>query len=200
MKKKLHLAMLVSGLVVSVALLAWVFYGVATGEEAGFAHAERVWDHVPLTVGCAGYVPAEDEACDIAEDVVSTINTRLGFKMLAYQGHDSAADIYIAMRAPVEVGGEDRDAPGGHFELSYMGITYERCEVFTMNVSGGASDLEWVTLYHEVGCHCLGLAHDDLGIGSNNACKPMQRPTPDGMQRPWISDSDRRLLRERYKS
>jgi hypothetical protein len=180
----------------AVGVLVSIIIGVATHTENGFADEDNVWDHVPLTVACRGHVPSEDDACDAAADVTRTINTRLGFDMLEWTSSPGSADIDIVMRAPVEVGGDDRDAAGGHFELRGRANVYERCEVWTMNVSG-PDDLEWLTLYHEIGCHCLGLEHDDVGAESNNICRPVQTASP-GIP-PWISDSDRRLLRERYR-
>lgn len=176
-------------------VIVLIAYFVASHEEAGFSNPDARWDHVPLTVSCRGYVPADDDACSAVSTVVSHINTRLGFTMLE-RVPGEGGDIEVVMRAPLEVGVEE---PGGHALLTGSGNVYDHCEVRTMNVSGGAGDLERVTVYHEIGCHCLGLAHDDVGIGSNNACKPVQQETPSGQIPPWISDSDRALLRERYR-
>ena len=51
-----------------------------------------------------------------------------------------------------------------------------------------------LVLYHEFG-HCLGLAHDDY---PKSIMYPTMTPIPDGIQPPWFSDYDRRLLRDLY--
>lgn len=180
--------------VVCAAAIALVIVGVTTHEEAGFANSNARWGRVPLTVACAGYTPADNPACETVGDVVGVLNHRLGFEMLVVG--EEPADLAVTMRAPVEVGGDRCDEPGECYVLTGSAGMYTRCEVQTMNVSG-VGDLEWLVVYHGLG-HCMGLAHDDVGLGSNNIMKPIQRPTPDGVIPPWISDSDRALLRERY--
>lgn len=182
--------------VLLVGAIVGVIYGVATHEEEGFMSPERSWDHTPLTVSCRGYTPEDTGSCILAIRVVDLVNMRLGFDMVEWTTKGTG-DIMVVMRAPVVVGGEERNAPGGHASVAYTGTTYTRCDVRTMNV-GGAGDLEKMVLYHEFG-HCLGLDHDDVGVRSNNIMKPVQRRTPDGVIHPWISDSDRSLLRERYR-
>lgn len=179
-----------------VGAIVGVIYGVVTHEEPGFVNAENSWADTPLTVGCTNYAGDSDEGCDTAEHAVSVVNTRLGFDMLRWTGADpdGDSDIHITMRAPVEVGGENRDAAGGHYELTGRAGVYEHCDVWTMNVSG-PNDLEWLVLYHELG-HCLGLAHDGY---EQSIMYPTQEPTPDRTIPPWISDHDRNLLREKYR-
>lgn len=178
--------------VVSVVL---VIVGRATHEEPGFTNEANRWDHTPLTVSCSGYVPEEDESCSIARSALRAVNARLGFDMLEWTGVDytTDTDIHVVMRAPVEVGGDSRDEPGGHFELRGRAGVYEECKLWTMNVSG-QGDIEWLTIYHELG-HCMGLAHDDYEL---SIMRPEQRETPSGVIPPWISDFDKSLLRERY--
>lgn len=186
--------------VLGVVALVLVIVGVVTHEEPGFTNPENRWDHVPLSVSCAGYVPADDEACETVEDVVSTINRRLGFVMLDYvptpvvvEGQETA-EIHVRMRTPVEVGDDGPcGAPGECFELTGSDGVYDECQVRTMNASG-PNDLEWLVVYHGIG-HCLGLAHDDFEI---SIMRPVQRPTPDRTLPPWITDFDRSILRERY--
>lgn len=181
------------GTIVFIALMGVLtVVGVYTHTEPGFTEQDRHWRGTPLTVACAGHVPAEDDACEVAEHAVGVVNARLGFGMLSWLGRAADADIKITMRAPVEVG---VDEPGGHYELHYANGVYSRCEVRTMNSSGGGTDLEWLVVYHELG-HCLGLAHDTAEI---SIMRPNQRATPFGQIPPWISDYDRKILRERYR-
>lgn len=188
------ISLIVAGVFTLLAIIG-VIVGLLTHDEPGFIDAAYTWDHMPLEVYCTGYVEADDEACDIAEDVVGVINHRLGRQLLLWTDHASSADIVVTMRAPVEVGEEERDIPGGHYRLTKNTQQYTHCEVQTMNVSGGAGNLEWLVLYHEIGCHCLGLAHDDY---EQSICYPVQTATPARTIPAWISDSDRELLRDKY--
>lgn len=172
-------------------------------EEATLAHPDRSWDHAPLTVACRGYVPEEDGACTTARDVIETINTRVGFPLLAWTDVDHGRDIDITMRAPVEMNAAQVDGawsaacsrPGECFKLARTGTVYTHCDVQTMNVSGGAGNLEWLVLYHGLG-HCLGLAHDDY---KQSIMYFEQEETPDRTIPPWFSDDDRAVLREKYR-
>ena len=176
----------------TVVVLVLLVIGVVTHEEPDFTDARNSWDHMPLTVSCKGHVPEENKACGTAMTVVRTVNTRLGFKALKLGGPE--ADINITMRAPTEVGGVSRDQAGGHFELKGTARVYEHCQIWVMNVSGGASDLEALVLHHELG-HCLGLAHDDYEA---SIMYPAQEITPDLEFPPRMSDWDRDALREKY--
>jgi hypothetical protein len=178
-------------MVFCVVAIALIVYGVAAHQESGFTDARNRWDHLPLTVSCAGHTEADTEACDTAQSVMVTVNSRLGFKMLEWSRH-ADTDIRVTMRAPVEVG---VDEPGGYFELTGSGRVYEHCEVRTMNVSA-VDDLEWLVVYHEIG-HCLGLAHDDYRM---SIMSPQRSPTPARGISAWISDFDRELLRGKYAS
>ena len=99
----------------------------------------------------------------------------------------------IVLGAPVDSKHETDDVPGGRFELHGSGTVWKRCDVRTLNVAG-PDDVEDRVLYHEMG-HCLGLAHDDYPL---SIMYPKQRATADKTIPPWISDSDRVLLRELY--
>ena len=180
--------------VIFLAAITLLVIGIVTHEEPGFSNPEAQWVS-PVTVTCAGYVPEEDEACDVAEDVVGVVNSRLGFEMLRWDPTNVGGSIHITMRAPVEVGGSGPcGQPGECFELRGSGDTYTECRMQTMNASGGAGNLEWLTVYHGLG-HCLGLAHDDY---KQSIMYPVQEATPDRTIPSWISDWDRKLLRERY--
>ncbi len=200
MKKWTWKTWVMFGVVAAIFVAATVFLiiGITTHTEPGFTSPENRWIVRPLLVSCEVYAvedPREaDEVCNTVWDVVGVVNHRLGFQMLSENG-DVGGHIHVRMRAPVEVGEAERDAPGGHFELTGTGTTYEHCDIWTMNVSGGASDLEWLTVYHEIG-HCLGLAHDDYEL---SIMRPTQSRTPDRTIPPWISDWDRELLRGKYR-
>lgn len=191
---------IIGAVVLMVVAIVMIVIGVSTHEEPTLISPENSWERTPLLVSCQLYgVTAHespearrenDRACQTVWDVIETVNIRLGFQMLSMTG-DVGGVIHVSMRSPVEVG---MDGPGGHFDLVGTGTEYERCEIRTMNVSGGASDLEWLTVYHEIG-HCLGLAHDDY---RQSIMFPTQEPTPDRTLPPWISDFDRAALREKY--
>lgn len=174
-----------------------VIYGVATHEEPGLANPEARWDHSPLTVTCVPYAGPESDACDTVEDVVSVVNHRLGYEALAWRGRrvQGSDDIEVVTRAPVEVGDDGPcGQPGECFVLTGSGGVYDRCSVRTMNVSGGAGNLEWLVTYHGLG-HCLGLAHDGY---DQSIMRGTQSATPSRTIPPWISDFDRALLRGLY--
>jgi len=183
-------------LVGSIVLLV---FGISGHSEPGFAHAERGWSSVPLSVSCRGYAPEDQGECASARSVVNGLNTRLGFSMLRWAPDDSAADIRITINAPVEVGDPGPcGTPGECFELKGSDAMYSECDVRTMAVSG-AGDLQQLVIQHGIG-HCLGLAHDaNAGpLTLHSIMQPVQHPTPDGEIPRWIDDWDRDLLRERY--
>ena len=200
--KKTHIAILVAFVALCVAVAVFLPWGILTHKEPGFTNPRAVWGHIPLTVGCRGYTPQDGDACDAAEEVVSRINHRIGRDsrtLLRYQGADSTADIEIVMRAPVEVGA---DEPGGNFVLVAHGERYEHCTVRTMNASGGANDMELLTLYHEIG-HCLGLDHDDESrsgpLTRDSIMRPVQEATRDRVIPNTLTDWDVNIIRDKYE-
>lgn len=180
-----------------VAATVFLIIGITTHTEPGLTNPGNEWGTVPLLVSCEVYAVTNreetDDTCNTVWDVVGTINHRLGFQILSENG-DVGGHIHVRMRAPIEVGEAQRDTPGGHFELAGADGWYHHCDVWTMNVNGGASDLEWLTVYHELG-HCLGLAHDDH---EQSIMRPVQSATSDRTIPPRISDWDRELLRGKY--
>lgn len=198
MKKWTWSTWLMAGGVAALFVVAGVLVvvGVVTHTEQGLTHPGNSWGHIPLTVTCQGYVAAEDDACDAAENAAEVVNHRLGFGMLLWIPVDTWADeeggdIHITMRAPT--GDGICMHPGECFELSGNGTTYDACTIHSMNASGGG-DLEWLTVYHGIG-HCLGLAHDDF---EQSIMRPVQRATQPRRLPPWITDFDRALLRGKY--
>lgn len=177
--------------VLAVVAIAGVIFGVATHEEPGLSNPEARWDHAPLTVRCTGYSEGF-EGCDAVLSAMDTLNARLGFSMLSATTDDEA-DIVVVARAPVEIGHDTCGAPGECFELTGSANIYQHCDIRTMNVVG-VGDLEWLVSYHGLG-HCIGLAHDDFEL---SIMRPVQSATPDGSLPPWLSDHDRRLLRDLY--
>ncbi len=178
-------------IVFSVLIVAGIAYGVLTHDEAGFRSDKR-WSAMPLRVACEGYVPARSEDCSVVRSVIETINTRLGF-----QAYDTSRpidgsnhDVAITIGVPAELGWME---PGGMYELRWIGDYYAVCDVRTANT--GTREMLFLTLYHELGCHCLGLAHDGF---KSSICRREQSPTPDMTHPPRITDHDRDILRELY--
>lgn len=177
---------------VFVPALVVFILGIVTHEEAGFERPETSWDHVPLTVSCSSYTGGVS-GCGRVERAIDSINRRLGFDMLVFV-EANFSDIDVTLNAPIEVGAEERDASGGHFVLRRdMSSTYfTGCTITTMNVPNNV--LHSLVIKHELG-HCMGLAHDDF---AQSIMFKRQRE-PEGFH-PWITDWDRRLLRDRYRS
>jgi len=101
------------------------------------------------------------------------------------------ADVAVTVGAASEPGWAE---PGGYTVLSGIVDTYQHCEVTTSNT--GTEELLYLVSYHEIGCHCLGLAHDDF---DSSICRPVQHPTPAGSFPPSLADSDRELLIKKYR-
>jgi hypothetical protein len=180
-----------------IALLVTVLIMIPTfillDEEGGFTNPDYRWESTPVSVSCAGYTPADDGACDAAGEAVSRFNVRTRNETLVWT--EDVGQIHIVMRAPVHVNAEEMDEPGGHYDIAGNAGRYEACRIYTMNVSGGASDLELLTVYHELG-HCMGLAHDP--DNQQSIMRPVQSPTARMRIGPWLSDHDAALIRARY--
>ena len=66
--------------VMATIAIAGIMYGLATDDEAVFAdNAQFDRDMIPLQVGCAGYDEEAVEGCSVVSQVVSAINSRVGF-------------------------------------------------------------------------------------------------------------------------
>jgi hypothetical protein len=179
--------------VLAACAIAGVIYGVATHSEPGFMDTTPGWERedFPLDVCVHSYGldyletdgnPVRPEDLENAEYVIGVINSRLGFEAYNLSGGD-ACEVIVTYGVPAEPGWQD---PGGTAEISP-----KYCTVDTSNVHG---ELLTLTVHHELG-HCLGLAHDDYEL---SIMRPVQTETPDRTIPPWISDSDRALLRATY--
>ncbi|HEY5658859.1 MAG TPA: hypothetical protein VIY27_13800 [Myxococcota bacterium] len=187
--KKRNIIMLVVVAAIFVVAGVLVVVGITTHEEPGLTNPDNAWDHTELTVGCRQYATGTVEECDAVRSAVSTINNRLGFPMMRYVDA-TATDIEVTLGVPSD---GSLSEPGGDATLTGSGTTYEHCRVRTSNT--GTSELLHLTLYHELACHCLGLAHDDF---DSSICRAEQSSTPMGQFPPRLTDFDRGLLRERY--
>ena len=176
--------------VLCVVSIAGVIYGVTTHTEPGFMARTPGWerDDFPLDVCVYTYTsevaqgPASAEDATNAEHVFELINDRLGFA--AYHIRTTGTcQVVLIYGVPAEDGWQD---PGGSAEIHDL-----FCDVVISNVTG---ELETLSVYHELG-HCLGLAHDDF---ESSIMRRTQRETPTGSFPPWITDSDRELLRRTY--
>lgn len=173
--------------VLTICAFGLVIYGVASHEEPGFMEVTPGWDTTdfPLAVCATSYNTAGEVITEsdlaLARSVVATVNERLGFT--AYRLGDLNCRVNILLGVPAERGWQD---PGGVAE-----IRHGYCGVSIANVTG---ELRMLSLYHELG-HCLGLAHDEF---ESSIMRPVQSITPEGHMPPWISDSDRSLIRSTY--
>lgn len=188
--RNIIMAVVVAAIFVAAAVLLVV--GITTHDEPGFASDNR-WDHVPLIVACAGYGNDRQPDCEQASRVTIQVNRRVGFELFRYvdTGPDDA-DVLVVIGVPSDASSHWSEA-GGFAEVTGTSPTYELCFVQTSNT--GSVEMLYLTLHHEIGCHCTGLAHDDF---DSSICRPVQRPTPDGAFPPRLTDHDVELLRERY--
>lgn len=206
--------------VVFVSAVVFVIIGVATHEEPGLmggcwddrnrkvhtyevAGAEKCppikWNKsaFPLRTAVRTENPhPPDDPQDAVDAVISKINRRLGFKAfeldrsevgLCYEGHAVCVEIGVA-HEPMWM---DTAGDASFWNSEDFGMS---CEVRTSNT--GTAEMLHLVLEHEMG-HCLGLAHDSYRKSIMFGGK--LKPTPDGQLPPWISDDDRRMLRELYK-
>lgn len=172
--------------VLLLVVVALLIYGISTHSEVGMMRVTPGWNRsdFPLKVCAHPYVESTAAATDAVEvvgDAIQTTNTRLGFQ--AYVVASARCPVNVIVGAPSEYGWID---PGGNYV-----ITREHCTVQTVNVHGELRDL---VMQHELG-HCLGLAHDTY---EQSIMWGTQHETPMGQLPPWISDSDRSLLRTSY--
>ena len=184
----------------TVAVLILIAYGISSHKEPGYMATTPQWERsdFPLQVCAVAYAdrlvcdPASmvcDDAgnnlsCDAyatVTDAINTTNSRLGFKALEIAS--TSCDITDTVGVPVEHGFTE---PGGNALISA-----HSCQIQTANVHGEVRDL---VMEHELG-HCIGLDHD---FYQQSIMRRAQIETPMGELPPWISDSDRALLRQDF--
>lgn len=211
--------------ILTACAIAGVIYGVTTHTEPGFLPDRPEWtvyapESFPLRVETHLYVGGEDghEHAWLSEgddrfgaigDAIRTFNTRAGWEVFVWAGHHQDGDIEVTLGAPVDSPWSDppahfgefmewanHDTPGGNSFMARPGYGAGNmlCIIHTFNVSG-PGDLESLVLQHELG-HCLGLAHDPFE--SSIMYTPLAA-TEDGVFPPWLTDSDRDLLRRTYQ-
>lgn len=180
--------MAIIAVVLAIAAIAGVIYGVTTHTEPGLMPGAIPWprDRFPLAV-CPDTYAAGDrtEAIQATADAVETTNDRLGFEALALGLGSGTCDVQVTVGVPSEPGFMD---PGGDARTTH-GPT---CLIRTSNT--GTTEILGLVLQHEIG-HCLGLAHDDW---EGSIMRRVQTETPAGEFPPRITDSDRELLRALY--
>lgn len=141
---------------------------------------------VPITVCAAAYAGGSIGAVKQVSSAIGTTDQRLGFKLFVLA--ESNCDVQFTIGVPVEAGWRD---PGGDavFGTQATGL---RCRATTSNVP--SIEILGYVIQHELG-HCAGLDHDDW---DGSIMRRTQRIRGDTEFPPWISDSDRALLRSTY--
>lgn len=190
---------LVVFMVVIVATIAALVYGIATHTEPGLMQTTPGFGpgDLPILVTVHSYGGDVDEPGAIAAvtRAVATTNERLGFVAL------EVTTIHPHLTAPVvgvDVGVPTQHDPADGVVIDPGGAALFRdgtreCFVTTSNVP--TDEYLGLVLQHELG-HCLGLDHDCWAgsIMCGGSCCTLA-PSPDGSYPPRIDDSDRALLR-----
>jgi len=197
MSKKVMLWGFIGFTVLVVGLIA---YAVLSHEEPGLENPEAAYPKTmfPLSVigesyTAEGTISLTRNHKSALESAVRSLNRRLRFNVVKLvKPSGKLADWKVTIGVPHD---DTWEGAGGHFVLCGDSRTKEwsSCTIQTSNT--GTTTLLYLTLYHEFG-HCLGLAHDKQSAVS--IMRPVQVETPDGAFPPWITDSDKKLLRGLY--
>lgn len=193
------------GVVLTIFLVAIILLliGIPGHREPGFVDPANSWDHMPLAVGCATYAPTgpDDYPCEQVEAVIDRINDRVDLPggVFRYSGHGADAeeqDVLVVIGVPADASSHWAYSHG-YAELTGTGTTYEMCLAQTSNT--GTDEMLFQVLHHELGCHCLGLEHDDhqASICRDPDLYPLG-PTPDRQFPPRLTGFDVELLRGKY--
>jgi len=184
--------------VILIAAAVFLVYGLLTHTEAGLKTPDARWpqDKIPLVVGGGSYTAEgvktfTSDDRKVIDEMIGTVNGRLGFKAMRWARKGESEVVRIVVGVPQD---ENWEGPGGTYTLKGNPDTreWEACEIWTSNT--GSPTALWLVTYH-MGGHCLGLDHDDYRA---SIMYPTPRERAEGGFSPWISDSDRDLLRKLY--
>jgi hypothetical protein len=183
-----NIATVVLLVVLCIAAIAGVIYGVTTHTEPGIDPRAIAWDRdrFPLAICPDTYVDGDrSEAILATQAALEVTNDRLDFEALALSLGAGRCDITVTIGVPAEPGWMD---PGGDATWTHGPL----CAIRTSNT--GTTEILGLVLQHEIG-HCLGLAHDDW---EGSIMRRVQTETPDRSFPPRITDTDRETLRALY--
>jgi hypothetical protein len=183
--------------------------GPLHAKEPGFIEGVPQWEASDFPLGVAVFrysaegekriFASGDEAAGTVDEIINRVNVRLGFSAFEPVAVTDEGKVRIVVNAPQLVGesgvgqiGEALFHTGEYTRIHHINLRAAMCEVRTSNT--GTLEMLGKAVYHGLG-HCLGLADGDAPPSI------MQRElssTPDRVIPEWVSDNDRRIIRERY--